>query len=197
MDFTQLNKQNIYNYIMFLIKKNYAQEEERLKADEADEEAYECMNNVYSDYYAKLEYIKKVNEKPEIWTKYVNLLMQIQNSGLDDIELLETFLSAAVIIKSFRNAYKLSDINLLMTSFCSRELEIGDYSFYMQILTDEEVATRITNKTPNLKEEFEISEEVMGYLDDFEGDCIHADDHEPLRKGSLEVIDSYEISRVR
>lgn len=95
MDFTQLNKQNIYNYIMFLIKKNYAQGKKRLKSYEADEDAYECMNNA-DDYYAKLEYIKRL--KNQIWTKYVKLLMQIQNSGLDDLELLETCCRNTVII---------------------------------------------------------------------------------------------------
>lgn len=197
MNFINFTKEEIYNYLKAFIASTFADDSSELKERNADEEDYETMNDIYNDYYAKLEYINKMDENDPIWVKYTGLLTLIGSGITNKPVLLETLLSAAPVIKLFRESRNLSDANLLMVSFCTRQKELADYSFYLVILAEEDVATRITNKSSNLDDQFDIAEAVMEYLDDTGEDCIHAEDFEKYKNACLEVIDGFQIAKTK
>lgn len=200
INFTNLRgftKEQIYNYLKVFTMSNHEDDEVELKGKNADEEDYETMSDIYNDYYDKLEYVKQMDENDPMWITYTNLLMLIKSSVTNKPVLLETLLSAAPVLKLFRESPNLSDDNLLMVSFCTRQKELADYSFYLVILAEEDVATRITNKSSNLDDQFDIAEAVMEYLDDTGEDCIHAEDFEKYKNGCLEVIDTFQIAKTK
>ena len=185
-------KDGIYNQLKNILTMNKIKELNNLKINDSiddKETELECIEDDYARYYEKLEFVKKLDDK---WSKYIEMLFKTDN--IDDISTtrkIEMMLSYPILFSYFEKIDILSDKELFMIADVAGELDIDDYTFYIQIISDPSVTSSIANSGLDYKEQNKLAKQVMNSMDEFGCEYIGDSEHYAMVENSLNIVSSY------
>lgn len=196
IDWDKLNEKSIYNQMKAKldnqknIEKLYIQE--NYEAEDMEEE-FEYLEEDYNLYNMKLEFINKLNERNNI-----DILLKMDSlDNLSEKQRMLMMISYGVLVDYFKKINERTDEEIFMLSSCSSDLDLEDYTYYVGILSDKNVASSVVSKSMNLGEQVKIARAVMDSQDEFPYDYIDADNYDELVENGITVVNNYDIGYIK
>lgn len=182
-----------------LIKQKELDKEQLLIQDSYDtDEVLEQLDNIEVDfnfYNKKLALTTKVSELDnEKQHKYFETIAKIDClNNISNNQKLKMMISYGVLINYFTGIHERTDEELFMLSAYSSGIDLEDYTYYVGILSNEQVSRAIVGKTDILKTQVNIAYEVTDSQDEFPYNFITTDIYEELVANAVSVVNKYNI----
>lgn len=191
----------------------YDQLEIKLKEQKLLEQLDIKTNYDEEDIYQELEYLERdyelYNSKLELFRNIDNLDVDKKKRSMeiifniDDMEefspkkRLKMILSYGVLINYFGRIHERTNEEIYMLSACSSGLDLEDYTYYIGILSNEQVASVIINKSDDFGVQVDIAYDIMDAQDEFPYDFITRDNYNILVNNGVEVINNYSKEKTK
>jgi hypothetical protein len=146
----------------------------------------------YELYNTKLAEINNI--KPERKAQYIKTIDQI--NGLTDIgdkRKLQMMLSYGVLLNYFGRLHERNFKEICVLADCTYDMDLEDYTYYIGILSNDEVSPAIVDKTPNFNDQVKIARAVMDSQDQFDYDFITRENYDILVNNALQEIKKYQL----
>lgn len=163
------------------------------------EEQFNYLEQDYELYNNKLELTTKVNELDRYkQLKHIQTLVKMDYlDNISEKQKLKMMLSYGVLVNYFGRIHERTDEELFMLSACSSGLDLEDYTYYVGILSDEQVSGAIVSKTDDFSEQVNIAYDIMDSQDEFLYDFITSDNYYELVNNGINVINNYSIGHTK
>ncbi len=100
------------------------------------------------------------------YEKYQRLLEDIQDSSYEEIEKLGLILSASALFYTFPSIYEKDVDELMMLTAASYDLDMDEYPFYIGVLKEKSICSKIVRSSADLFEQLELAYQVMDAQDE-------------------------------
>lgn len=161
-------------------------------------EQLDNLNQYYEFQGEKLKIMSSIGTKSDktkqrFFQNYVKIALL---NNLSEKQKIEMIISYGVLVDYFYKIHEKNDAELFMLSACSTGLDLEDYTYYIGILSDEQVSQGIVNKTSDLMEQVNIAYDIMDsqiYFADF----ITTKNYDYLVNNAISIINNYSIQRTK